>query len=201
MNAFVDSFVNWLTNSPWPCPTIAFLIFLESSPVIGLLLPGVILVPVIGSLSGHGLIDFWQVLFCAMTGAVLTDSIGYWLGRLGYTEWQHKLGWSGSRDLQNRAKTLFKHYGPVALFVGRIMFVIHPMVPITAGVLGVRLFTFYLIDTAAIFIWLLLYLSGGHWLTILWYNLNSEQRIWLSAGFALLAMLLILWRGRKHHHV
>ena len=102
-----ELFSNWLTQSPWPCPTIALLVCLESSPVIGLLIPGLILLPALGSLSAHGLFDFWELFVCALLGIVIADSIGYWLGRLGYTEWHRKIAWYHSHKVQRRINTHF----------------------------------------------------------------------------------------------
>jgi undecaprenyl-diphosphatase len=198
MQNLMDSFLFWLTHSPWPCPTIALLIFLESSPLIGLLIPGIILVPAIGTISGHGLLDFWQIFFCAATGAFVIDSIGYWLGRKGYTQWQHRFAHKRTEALQNRTRQLFHRYGPIALFAGRILFVVHPMVPMMAGMLGVRILTFYLIDSIAIVSWLLIYLGGGHWLAVLWQQISSTQQL-LLLGFSIFALLLWLLHKKTKH--
>jgi len=187
-----ELFNNWLTQSPWPCPTIALLVCLESSPVIGLLIPGLILLPALGSLSAHGLLDFRHLLVCAMIGVVFSDSIGYWLGRLGYTEWHRKMTWPHTHKVQRRINVLFRHYGPYALFTGRIMWVIHPMVPMAAGALGMRTLTFYLVDLTAALLWLLLYLGGGHWLGVLWLTLDPADRIWLITGLLLILSLITI---------
>jgi len=39
----------WLTDSHWPCIIIAILVFLGSSLVIGLFIPGILLLPALGS--------------------------------------------------------------------------------------------------------------------------------------------------------
>ncbi len=183
---------DWLLHSPWPCPAIALLVSLESSPVLGLLIPGFILIPAIGSLSAQGLLDFRHVLACALAGALCADSLGYWLGRLGHTQWQERLGWHHSRRLQRRAHALFERHGRLALFAGRIMWVIHPMVPMAAGVFGVPVLTFYAIDVAAAFLWLLVHLGSGHWLGVLWLQLAPAQRPWMLVALTL-AALLVIW--------
>ena len=197
MQQAFDIFIDWLSNSPWPCPTIALLIFLESSPLVGLLIPGIILVPAIGTLSGHGLIGFWQVFGCAALGAFAIDSVGYWLGRKGYTQWQHRFAHQQTEALQNQTRQLFHRYGPIALFIGRILLVIHPMVPMMAGMLGVNMLTFYLIDSIAIVSWLLIYLGGGHWLAVLWQQISDAQQ-WLLLGVSgIIVLLFWLWRRKS----
>ncbi len=190
-----ELFSNWLTQSPWPCAVFALLVCLESSPVIGLLIPGLILLPALGSLSGHGLIDFWDLFMCALFGALIADSIGYWLGRLGYTEWHRKLIWPRTHKVQRRIHAHFERYGPYALFTGRIMWLIHPMVPMAAGALGMHTLTFYLVDLMAALLWVLLYLGGGHWLGVLWQALDSGDRIWLITGLILILSVITVISG------
>jgi len=195
-----ELFSNWLAQSPWPCPAIALLVCLESSPVIGLLIPGLILLPALGSLSGHGLVDFQDLFVCAMLGVVIADSIGYWLGRLGYTDWHRKLTWSHSHKVQRRIDALYKRFGPYTLFIGRIMWVIHPMVPMAAGALGMRPVSFYLIDLSATLLWLLLHLGGGHWLGVLWLTLDPANRIWMVTAVLLILSLItvVIWWRERH---
>ena len=191
-----QAFSDWLLHSPWPCPAIALLVCLESSPVVGLLVPGFILIPAIGSLSAHGLLDFRDLLACALVGALCADSLGYWLGKLGHTQWHDRLGWRHSHRLQRRAHALFDRYGRLALFAGRIMWGIHPMVPMAAGAFGVRVLSFYVIDSAAALLWLLLHLGGGHWLGVLWLRLAPAHRPWMLVVLAL-AALVVLWHTHR----
>ncbi len=197
----LDAFSQWVTESPWPCPTIVLLVFLESSPVIGMLVPGILLLPVLGSLSGQRLMSFSELLACAAAGAMLADSLGYWLGRLGYTEWHRKLGGWRSRRLQKQVDVLFERYGRVALFGGRIMWGIHPLVPMAAGAIGIRILSFYIIDTIAILVWLGLYMGSGHGLGVLLRRLEPANAMMLVAGLVTLVALTALtmrWRRRDH---
>lgn len=194
---FYRTLSDWLQHSPWPCPAIALLIFLESSPVVGLLIPGFLLIPALGSLSGQGLANFWTLLACSMVGAMLADSLGYWLGRLGHTRWHDHLGWKQSKRMESQAQNLFRRYGWLALFAGRIMWGIHPMIPMAAGVFGLSVATFYIVDLAAVFLWLLLHLGGGHWLGVLWVYLEPGDRPWLLLPLGLLLVILFAWRHRK----
>jgi len=198
MDSFIDSFINALSHSSWPCLAIAVLVFIESSPLLGLFVPGVLLIPAIGSLSGQGLLNFWQVFFCAFGGAMAIDSIGYWLGRKGNKHWQQRFAQPSAQQLQLHIQNLFHRYGVFALFLARIMFLIHPMVPITAGILGINFIIFYLIDTLAVMLWLLLYLSGGHWITIGWQHINSEQQVWITIALALITIALLIRRWFLH---
>ena len=197
--SFTDTFVYWLTHSHWPCVTVAMLLFLKSSP-LGSLVPGVILLPAIGSLSAHEQVGFWYLMSCAMSGAMLADSLGYWLGRLRLSEWRRKLHWSDSNHLMQRTQTLFRKYGLFAIFIGRVMWFIHPLVPVVAGVLGKRPLIFYVVDFSAVLLWLLFYMSGGYWLGVLWLQLDPRHHNWFIAILALviLGIMAFTWSRRRH---
>ena len=79
------------------------------------------------------------------------------------------------------------------------MWVIHPMVPMAAGALGMRPVSFYLIDLSAALLWLL-YLGGEHWMGVIWLALDPADRTWLIIALLLilpLITLIIWWRERN----
>jgi membrane protein DedA with SNARE-associated domain len=59
---------------------VLFGIMLES---LGIPLPGESIVLVGGFLAGRGDLGFWQVLACVITGAVVGNTCGYWVGVYG----------------------------------------------------------------------------------------------------------------------
>ncbi|MDA0653547.1 MAG: hypothetical protein O3C49_09765 [Proteobacteria bacterium] len=58
-----------------------FAALLETALVVGLLLPGSTLLLLLGALSASGHLDFGDLLWFAVAGAVLGDNFNYWLGR------------------------------------------------------------------------------------------------------------------------
>lgn len=66
-------------------PNIALLIvflvaFSESLIIIGLIVPGAILMVLFGALIAIDALAFWPTVFFAVSGAVAGDSLSYWLG-------------------------------------------------------------------------------------------------------------------------
>jgi membrane protein DedA with SNARE-associated domain len=59
---------------------VLFGIMLEN---LGIPLPGESIVLVGGFLAGRGDLGFWQVLACVITGAVVGNTLGYWVGVYG----------------------------------------------------------------------------------------------------------------------
>lgn len=111
-----------------------------------------------------------------MLGALAANSLGYWLGRLGHTQWHRRLGWYRSRHLQKRVDKLFARFGVMALFVGRFMWLIPPHGSHGCGCRRYQAVRFYIIDLSAALLWLSLYFGGGHGLVLIWHQLDAGHR-------------------------
>ena len=187
---------DWFVHSEYTCLAMVLLMALESAPVIGFFLPGSLLLIAIGSLTGAGLGNFIAMLACTSIGAIIGDSLSYWLGRLGRTEWREHLHRGGERQAR-QADMLVRRYGPAALFLGRFAWLVHVAVPLAGGVAGIRARDFYLLDTPAAILWCALYLALGHWATAAWIAGAGIAQIAILAGL-LLALLGWAWWLRRH---
>ncbi len=197
----LNQFASWLTDSHWSCIIIAMLVFLESSPVIGLFIPGVLLLPAIGALSGSDILEFEKIYLCCLVGALAADSLGYGLGRLGYGEWHHRFTSRDHNRVRQQARDFLRHYGGIAIFVGRIMWLIHPLVPTLVGALGAPAWRFYLLDTLAVLVWLALELGIGHGLLVYARQFTGSFADWLILALGLIVVLIggnYWWRRQQH---
>ncbi len=180
----------------WGALGIVVLMTLESLPIVGLFLPGIVIMVGLGSLSGSGYFTFSECVLYAGTGALIGDSIGYWLGYVGV---EHRLLHPHSRRGRRsrlQAEHLVKRYGRLAVFLGRFVWVFHPAVPFIAGASGIRPGWFYLADVPAVLLWVLLYGGIGHWAT----GMARERTLEFAIGLGsllLLAGLLALLRHRR----
>ena len=101
---------------------IVFLVaFLESLAMIGLLLPGIMILFGVGTLIGLGLLDLIPIWIAATSGALLGDSMSYLLG--------HRFGghlmdfWPFSRypGLMERGTRFFQVHGAKSVVAGRFI--------------------------------------------------------------------------------
>ena len=73
----------WLqVHQDWLALMIGVIAFLESVAVIGLLLPGVVMLFTAASLAGGGALNIWVMLFAGFLGAVLGDGLSFILGQV-----------------------------------------------------------------------------------------------------------------------
>ncbi|RMG54106.1 MAG: DedA family protein [Gammaproteobacteria bacterium] len=180
----------------WGAGGIVLLFALESAPMTGLFLPGILLMTGLGSLSATGQLSFGDALLYAALGCLMGDSLGYWIGRAGL---HVMLGDSPRfRVHRARARRLVERHGAVAVFLGRFVWFFHPAVPPLAGAAGVRPWQFYLADVPAVLLWVTLYGALGHWAT----GVALERTIeFLSVVVTVLFLLLAwnLWRRWRRH--
>jgi membrane protein DedA with SNARE-associated domain/membrane-associated phospholipid phosphatase len=141
----------------------------EGGLLIGLFLPGEAPLIIAGVLAYQGRVALPAVLLAAASGAVLGDSVGYWLGRrygskLETTKVGRKIGrhrWEKSRDY-------VRERGGKAVFLGRFVSIFRTLAPPVAGSahMPYRRFLVWNVPAAAMFaVGLVMagYLAGSSW--------------------------------------
>jgi len=120
---------------PWLALSLVFLLpALEASVFVGVVLPGEIGVILGGVLANQHKLPLAAVLAFAIVGAILGDSVGYWVGkRYGET----LLSKIPNRILKpehvDRAEETIRNYGGKAVFLGRFTAALRALVPGMAG--------------------------------------------------------------------
>lgn len=174
-----------------PPALVIALVFLfpavEASVFVGVVVPGEIGVVLGGVLANQHKLPLWAVLVAAIGGAVIGDTIGYWVGKR-YGEWL--LSRLPNRILDeekmHRAEDTVRHYGGRAVFVGRFTAALRALVPGTAGMSGVHYGKFLAWNAAGGTIWATLFVMIG-------YLAGSQyQRIEKYANYIGIALLVVI---------
>ena len=101
---------------------VAFLAALvETALGVGLLLPGSTLPLLLGALSAGGYLDFGDLMWFAVAGAVLGDNFNYWLGQRYGNRWARRGTWFLSPDHFAHAQRSFDRHGARSVFLGRFI--------------------------------------------------------------------------------
>ncbi|MCA9877209.1 MAG: DedA family protein [Thermomicrobiales bacterium] len=142
-----DWLATWVTNviETLGYPGLTVLVALENLfPPI----PSEVILPLAGFLTGQGRFSFVMVLIATTLGSVIGAltlyAIGVGLGRGGIRRFFERYGhWAllTPEDL-TRAEQWFDRYGPIAVFVGRLVPVVRSLVSIPAGYRGMPLVQF-----------------------------------------------------------
>ncbi|MBM5570902.1 MULTISPECIES: DedA family protein [Deefgea] len=112
------------------------IVLAESTALIGLIIPGTVLMITMGTLIGSGKMDFWLACGVGFVAALIGDVLSYWLG-FRYRRKLHRLQLIRQhRRLLLQARHVLRHHGPIGIFVGRFLGPTRPVLPMVAGMLS-----------------------------------------------------------------
>ncbi|MFN2544161.1 MAG: bifunctional DedA family/phosphatase PAP2 family protein [Actinomycetota bacterium] len=162
---------------------------LEASAFVGFLFPGEIAIVLGGVIASRGDANLAAVIVVAIAGAVIGDSIGYYVGkRWGRRMLDATLGRFVKRTHFDHAEAFLARRGGPAVFIGRWTAALRVLVPGLAGMARLRYRTFLMYNLA----------GGAAWATtfvILGYLAGDTYREVVDlagrAGLLLLALVVL----------
>lgn len=146
--------VGWVAEHPgWTLAAVLLCCTGESIVVLGVLIPTTLVLLLAGAFVAHGALDFWPVVAAAVGGAVLGDSINFWVGR----HWGDRALESHYarryRDAIARSRGLFERHGAKALVLARFIGLVRPFIAAIAGAYRMPVARFLGIEAFAGFVW------------------------------------------------
>jgi membrane protein DedA with SNARE-associated domain len=161
----VNEFLSWLLDAVQSVDPVlrtllaGFAILLETSVLVGLVVPGDTVVIVAGTAVSTPLEGIVLVLV-VIVGALVGESIGFWLGKLlGPRIRASRLGRRIGEDNWIRAERYLRRRGGPAIFISRFLPVLHSLVPLTVGMSGYAYRRFLAWTAPACAVWAALYVS------------------------------------------
>lgn len=136
-------------------------IFLETSLLVGLVVPGDTIV-LVAATAVDGVAQYLALLAAVIVGALGGESVGFLLGRFfGPRIRASRLGARiGERNWQ-RAANYVDRRGGIAVFVSRFLPVLHSLVPVTVGMSNMSYTRFLRWTAPACVIWAFAYVTFG----------------------------------------
>jgi len=192
MSQWLDTLTTWLGAHP-ECLGLAILLIacIECLTIVGLLIPGVVLLFAVAALAGGGALDLWQTLLLGYAGGLLGDGLSYTLGRRFHQDIRRLPLLRRHPEWLAQAEFYFQRYGVASLLLGRFIGPLRPMLPTVAGMLDMPLPRFIAVSLMAAAGWALAYLLPG-WMTGAALRLPLPDGFWWQAallGGALAALL------------
>ncbi len=169
--------------------TVFLAAFAESLALVGLVVPGGIVVFACGAAAAMGHLAPLPVLLLAVAGAACGDGLSYWLGCQYSTRLRRPLSHEplarSLRIMLAKGEAFFLRYGGKSVFLGRFSGMTRPMVPMVAGMKAMRPVSFFTASLPAAVGWGLLYVVSGALFATFLLVLDS-----ISARLAILLLLL-----------
>ena len=161
-NGLLATLTDIAASHPGWLVALAFLFaMLESLALIGILVPGIVLLFLVGALVGMDPGLFLTCWLAASAGAFVGDSISYWLGARFRDQIPRVWPLNRRPDLLAGGQLLFERHGGKAVFIGRFIGPIRPVIPLVAGMMTLRPGAFLTFAIPACLLWAPLYLLPG----------------------------------------
>jgi len=140
-------------HSDWAWLVMFVTAFGESFAFISLLFPGTTVLIAAGALMAAGTLPYWPILVGAVAGAVLGDSVSYWIGRR-FGGGIARLGpFRHNPELLPRGIAFFERYGGLSVFIGRFFGPIRAIIPLAAGIMRMPRGRFWFANVASALLW------------------------------------------------
>ena len=162
MTDLIHQLVDWVAAHPHWTGFFVFLIALaESLAIVGMVVPGVVMMFAAGALIGAGAVGFWSMYWLAFAGAVIGDGLSFWLG---YRLRGRVAGlWPFTRHPESlqRGVAFFDRYGGKSVAFGRFFGPVRAVIPLVAGMLSMAPVRFFVANVLSALLWALAYLAPG----------------------------------------
>jgi len=192
MPEWLTILTGWLAAHPqWLGLSLFLVACLECLAVVGLVMPGTVMVFAIAVLAGSGVLTLGETLLLGYAGGLLGDLLSYGLGRRYHQNIRNLRALRRHPEWLSRAEVYFDRYGIASLLVGRFIGPLRPMLPLTAGMLDMPFGRFLLVSLVAAAGWSMAYLLPG-WATGAAVRLPLPEGFWGEAAIVIGALVLMI---------
>ena len=192
MGQWLETLTQWLAGHPqWLGLALLIVACMECLAVVGLIIPGTVLVFAIAVLAGSGVLSLGETLLLGFIGGLIGDLLSYALGRRYHQGIRSLRGLRDHPEWLVQAEHYFQRYGVASLLVGRFIGPLRPMLPMTAGMLDMPFGRFLLVSLCAAAGWSMAYLLPG-WSAGAAIRLPLEDGFWSEAGIMVGALLTLI---------
>ncbi|MCL2898885.1 DedA family protein [Brenneria tiliae] len=189
MEAWLDHLVT--QSLAYVLLAVMLVAFLESLALVGLLLPGTVMMATLGALIGSGKVGLYPAWGAGIVGCLLGDWISYFIGR-GFKGSLHRWSFLKKHQTMLRKTEYALHQHHIAtVLIGRFVGPTRPLIPLVAGMLELSPYKFALPNIIGCLLWPPIYFLPGI-LAGVAIDIPAAAN---GAGFKwlLLATVLLLW--------
>ena len=158
----METLLDWIAGHPhWAGAAVFLVAFSESLAIVGLVMPGAFLMFGIGALVALGHLEFLPTMAWAVAGAILGDGLSFWLGHHYHQQLRTLWPFRNHPRLVNRGVDFFHRHGGKSILFGRFVGPVRPIMPAVAGMLGMPVPRYLVINVLSGIAWAPAYLLPG----------------------------------------
>jgi undecaprenyl-diphosphatase len=199
MTTILNAALAFITHHPGLAYGAVFLVaFSESLALVGLLVPGTVIMFGVGAVVATGSLGLAPVILLAIAGAIAGDGVSYWLGH----HYKERLAdiWPFSRytEMLKRGSAFFHRHGGKSILFGRFVGPVRPVIPVVAGMLGMPPLRFAVVNVLSAIGWAFVYILPG-----VFFGTSLAVAGAVSSRLAVVVLILVaaiwgfVWLSRK----
>jgi len=196
MASIVQPMLAFITaHSEWAVAVMFLTAFGESFAFVSLLFPGTSLLIATGALMSAGTLPYGQVIVGAIVGAVLGDTVSFWIGRRFGGGIARVWPFTRNPGLLPSGIRFFARYGGVSVFIGRFFGPVRAVIPLAAGIMHMPRDRFWAANVTSALVWAPMLLLAGDLVGKLGARLLGATRIvvLVFAGLTLFGLAGLVW--------
>lgn len=140
-------------NAGWAFPVMFITSFGESFAFVSLLFPGTSILIVAGMLISAGSLPYWPVVVGAVVGAVLGDTVSFWLGQRYGSGIGRLWPFARNTELLPSGIRFFRRHGGKSVFIGRFFGPLRAVIPLAAGIMQMPRGRFWFANITSAIVW------------------------------------------------
>jgi len=196
MEDLAHQLIEFIRNhQDWAIAVMFITAFGESFAFLGLLFPGTTLLIAAGALIKSGTLSIWPIAFGAVLGAVLGDTVSYWIGRRFGGRLTGLWPFTRNPELLAGGMQFFHRHGGKSVFIGRFFGPVRAVIPLAAGMMRMEPRLFWVANVTSALVWApMLLLAGDAIADASERVVGSENTVLLLfGGMTLFGIVAALW--------
>ncbi|CAL4042258.1 Inner membrane protein YabI [Buchnera aphidicola (Takecallis arundicolens)] len=147
--------------SSHPLILVIIVTFLESVALLGLVLPGIVLMSTIGTLIGSGKLSLYTAWIASIITCSIGDYLSYYIG-WKFKKWIYTIHiFKKNIVLFNKVKNVLNKYSMTTILFGKLIGPTRPLIPMMSGMVEIPIKKFMLPSLISCIIWPILYFMPG----------------------------------------
>lgn len=189
----ITEIITFIQSNPEYGMIIAFaLAMIESLPVIGSFVPGLLTMPPIGWLIATATLPATETLSLILMGGIIGDYLGYMIGRHCKKHVQSTAAYYNKSNWLDVGENFVSHYGQYSIIIGRFIGPLRSSIPLFAGILNMKRRHFITAAIPSVILWAALHLAPGFLLAWFDWDILQSPSFLLTCYIGSLTIILLI---------
>mgnify|MGYP003507076412 CR=1 FL=1 len=188
---FVTALFAWVATHPgWMSAVIFITALSESLTIVGVIVPGAMIMFSLGALIGLGHLEFWTVFWWSALGAIVGDAISFWIGRVFHQGIRQIWPFTKHPEIITCSEDFFRKHGGKGVLFGRFFGPVRGTIPTVAGMMDMSWRVFMIANVISAVLW-----SPAHLLPGMALGASLEIASCVAGRLAVLILIvvIVLW--------